>query len=345
MTFRTIMHLSGVPVFAAAAVALVISATNATRAAAAENDVTVALPATATLFAPFYVAEGAGIYKKHNLNVTTRLVPGPAAANAVAAGSADFSSSSGLVLLRAAARSAPLMSIGETNNELDVRVVVTKKALAEMKVTPDSPFEDRVKALKGRTIAVDAVSGIPDGVLRYILQVGGIKREDLQVTPMQPDAMLAALQSNTIDGIAFLSPTTIQAESAGNIVLFKDPADEKSLSAITPFPFNLIITNVDTCKKRPQVCTNMIAAIKEAEALMVEQPGKALEIMKAKFPSLSAEVVEKALLKTTKATNRSLMLSDKALANAQALGLAVGFLQPSEKLDSFTKVYTNEYNK
>jgi ABC-type nitrate/sulfonate/bicarbonate transport system substrate-binding protein len=314
-------------------------------AKAAEDDVVLALPTTATLFAPFYIAESGGFYKKHNLNVSIRLVLGPGAANAVVAGSADFSSSSGLTLMRAVAKGAPLVAIGETSSELDVRVIVSKKALAEMGVTAASPFESRVKALKGRTIAIDAVSGIPDGVLRYILAQAGVSRDDLRVTPLQPDAMLAALQSNTVDGIAFLVPTTLQAEAAGNVVLIKDPAEEKSLSALSPFPFNLIIANTDTCKKRPQVCSNMLAAIKEAETFMSTRQQDAVEMLKARFPSLPPEVLSQALQKTVKSINRSVAVSANSLENVEKLALAVGFMQEAEKVSPLSKLYTNAYNK
>lgn len=314
------------------------------QSASSQDQITIALPTTATLFAPFYIAESAGLYKKHNLDVSLRVVQGPGAANAVVSGSADFSSSSGLTLLRALSKKAPLVAIGETAKDLDVRVVVTPKALAEMKVTIDTPFAQRVAALRGRTIAVDAVSGIPDGVLTYILDRGRLKRGDLRVTPMQPDAMLAALQSNAIDGIAFLTPTTIQAELAGNKLLIRAPQNERDLAGLSPFPFNLVITRNDYCQKRRSVCERFLNSLKEAQTYMMTRKSESLQILQSRFPTLAPEVVEQSLQAMINASNPSLAISEMALKSAQNLGLQAGFMQNAD-LVPLNSAYTNDFNK
>lgn len=324
---------------------VVIAAISTTTVANAVDDVVVALPTAAINFAVFYVADTGGFYKKHGLNVATRLVPGPAAANAVAAGSSDFSASSGLTLVRAVAKGAPLISVAEINSEIDVRVIVTKKALAEMGITATSSFQDRIRALKGRTIAIDAVSGIPDGVFRYVLKQGGLSSNDLNITPLQSDAMLAALQTNRIDGIAFLSPTTIQAELAGNVVLIREPAGEQALSALSPFPYTVLITNTETCRKRPNVCANMIAALKETRTFLSTNTKEAVEMLKKNFPALSAELIEDTLRQALTGMRADLKISEKSFERVEQFSKSVGFLQDNESIPPSNKLYNGDYNK
>jgi len=55
-----------------------------------------ALPAVAAIFSSAYVAQDAGIYKELGLDVTEQMIQGIGSANAVIAGSMDFSMSSGV---------------------------------------------------------------------------------------------------------------------------------------------------------------------------------------------------------------------------------------------------------
>src|SRR5579863_9766945 len=74
-------------------------------------DVIFALPAPTLTFSAPFLAEDAGLYKKEGLNVSHRMLVGVEAVNAVIAGSADFTDSTGPVFLRANAKGQPLIAI------------------------------------------------------------------------------------------------------------------------------------------------------------------------------------------------------------------------------------------
>ena len=65
-------------------------------ASADTEQATLALPAIASIFTSLYVAQDAGIYKEVGLEVKEQVIQGIGSANAVIAGSIDFSSSSGV---------------------------------------------------------------------------------------------------------------------------------------------------------------------------------------------------------------------------------------------------------
>ena len=309
------------------------------------QSVVVALPATAMLFAPFYVAADKRFYKKHNLNVSTRLVVGPASANAVLSGSADFSAGSGITVLHAVAMGAPLIAIAESSNQLQMRIIVTRNALSQMSVGPNSPFEARVRALKGRIIAVGGINGITDAFLRYVLGRVGLTQNQIRLTTMQPDAMLAALHTGTIDGISLNAPTTTQAIAAGNVILVNDPAQEKPLVSLNPFAYNLVLTTDNECKSRPAVCVDMIKALKEAEVFMAAHPTESIAMLRPKFSHLSADILERAFHKTLEASNASLLVSARSMENAKEFSIAASILKPTQRLAPLRTVYTNAYNQ
>ena len=74
-------------------------------------DVIIALPAPTLTFAAPFLAEDAGLYKAEGLNVSHRMLVGVEAVNAVIAGSADFTMSTGPVFLRANAKGQALVAI------------------------------------------------------------------------------------------------------------------------------------------------------------------------------------------------------------------------------------------
>src|SRR5579875_1557324 len=91
----------------------------------------VALPAIAAIFSSLYVAQDAGIYKDVGLNVTEQVIQGIGSANAVIAGSIDFSSSSGVTLTRAFSRHQPVIGIANTFDRSGFWIIITKKIADE----------------------------------------------------------------------------------------------------------------------------------------------------------------------------------------------------------------------
>src|ERR1700749_152638 len=73
-------------------------------ASRAETPVVMALPNTSLTFSLAYVALDLGFWPKRGLAVTQPVITGPAAMNAVIAGSAEFSHSTALTFTRAAAK-------------------------------------------------------------------------------------------------------------------------------------------------------------------------------------------------------------------------------------------------
>ena len=140
------------------------------------EDITFAYPNIALTFSAAYLAEDKGFFAKHGLRVKGLLISGPGATNAVIAGSADFALASTVVQTRAAAKGQRLLSIA---NPLDRPVVqiILRKDLAP-NFDPKAPLNDRVRLLKDRTIAVDAIGSILHGFPLMLAKRAGLDTED-----------------------------------------------------------------------------------------------------------------------------------------------------------------------
>src|SRR5215813_1249785 len=163
-----------------------------------------AVPVVALAFSLGYLADDLNLWEKHGVKVKTVQISGIGAMNSVISGSTDLTQSSGSAVTRAAARGQRLLGIVGTINGPSVQVVLRKDLAAGF--DPKAPLVERVKALRGRTIAVDAVNSVIHAYLRYIAKRAGFDPEEIRVAVLQPPNMLAALQTKQIEGFAMAPP-------------------------------------------------------------------------------------------------------------------------------------------
>ena len=130
-----------------------------------------------------------------------------ASPNAVLAGSADFTMGTGPVFLRAAAQGQRFLAIANLVDRPMVELVLRKDVAEAAGITDKMPPADRAKALKGKTIAIQGVGSIIHAWQRYVANLGGLDIEnDVRIAPMDPAAMLPALENKAVDGYATSMP-------------------------------------------------------------------------------------------------------------------------------------------
>ena len=140
-----------------------------------------------------------------------------ASPNAVLAGSADFTIGTGPVFLRAAAQGQRFLAIANLVDRPMVELVLRKDVAEAAGITDKTPLADRAKALKGKTIGIQGVGSIVHAWQRYVANRGGLDVEnDVRIAPMDPPAMLPALENKAIDGYATSMPFTTQAVVKGS---------------------------------------------------------------------------------------------------------------------------------
>ena len=107
---------------------------------------------------------------------------------------------------------------------------------------------DRAKALKGKTIGIQGVGSIVHAWERLVVNRGGLDVEkDVRIAPMDPPAMLPALDNKAIDGYATSMPFTTQAVVKGHAIMLASAATDAP--ELLPFAYGLIYTRPEPARR------------------------------------------------------------------------------------------------
>ena len=306
-------------------------------------DVIIALPAPTLTFSSPFLAEDAGFYKKEGLNVSHRMLVGVAAVNAVIAGSADFTVSTGPVFLRANAKGQPLLAIANLIDRPLVEMVLRKDVYDALHVTPAMTLKQRGALLKGKTIAIQGVGSIIHAWERYVAATGGLDPEtDVRIAPMDQPAMLGALQTKAVDGFATSLPFTTQAVVGGQAEMFASAAQGAAPDLI-PFGYGLIMGKPSTCQENPDKCTRVVRALAESNRMIKEKPQQALEILSKRFKTMDPKVLSEAWKVVSAAHASDLHVSDAELEHSEEVNIKAKLLDPKDRVKSFAGLYTDKY--
>jgi ABC-type nitrate/sulfonate/bicarbonate transport system substrate-binding protein len=326
-------------------VLILIAALIVTPAAAQQpklEDGVMAVPVVSLAFSLGYLADDLNLWEKHGVRIKTVQISGIGAMNAVIAGSADFTQSSGSAVTRAASRGQKLLGIVGTLNRPSVQIVLRKDLAASF--DPNASIEKRVAALRGRTIAVDAINSVIHAYLRYVTKRAGIDPEEIRVAVLQPPNMLAALQTKQIDGFAMAPPWVQKPVLDGEAVMVAsgpagDPAE------LAPFANTLVAAKPETCAKRKALCEGVGQTFREAASVMLDRPNEALALLKKRFPQLDERQLAVAFEDIRKITPRDLRLSAEAFEKAERFNVEAGLLKPDETLKSYDGLFTDQFVK
>ncbi len=304
----------------------------------------VAIPAISFAFTGDYVAEDAGLYKAAGLDVDIKFLAGNAGFNAMISGAVDFSFSSGTNLDRAAARGQKMLAIANMNNLPPWDVVIRKSVADAAHFDPNAPLAERAKILKGRTLVVDGIGSAAHSFLRVIAMAGGIDPDSITVSALQPQEMLAAYQRGRIDGISLGPPwpQTLEQDGAAVVIasgLNGDPA------WLTPIGSSTVITRPQFCAQHRSICEKMGHALAAASKYVHEHPQETLAILQKRFPNTAPAVVAASFEAMRKAMPSSPTIEAKALENGDRINIEAGFIKPSDRLNTYDDLFTNEYLK
>jgi ABC-type nitrate/sulfonate/bicarbonate transport system substrate-binding protein len=309
---------------------------------AKEIEIVMALPAATLTFSAPFIAEDAGFYKKEGLRVTHRNIVGVGSVNAVIAGSADFTMGTGPVFLRAAAQGQRLFAIVNLVDRPLVELVLRKDVAEAAGITDKTPFHERAKALRGKTIGIQGVGSIVHAWERLVAHRGGLDIEkDVRIAPMDPPGMLAALQTKALDGYATSLPYTTEAVIRGNAVMLASAV--RDAPDLLPFAYGLVYTKPDTCTKAREKCARVARALAAANRFIHDKPGEALELLKKRFDKMDVSVLAAAWEIVAAAHAKDVRVTAEALTHSQQVSLESKLLEPKDALAKFDGLSTDEF--
>ncbi len=299
-----------------------------------------AVPVVGLAFSLGYLADDLNLWEKHGVKMKTVQISGIGAMNSVIAGSTDFTQSSGSAVTRAAARGQRLLGIVGTVNRPSVQLVLRKDLAVGF--DPKAPLEKRALALRGRTIAVDAVNSVIHAYLRYIATRAGFDPEEIRVAVMQPPNMLAAFQTKQIDGFT-MAPPWVQGPLADGTAVMIASGPDGDPPELWPFANTMVATKPETCIKRKPLCEAVGRVFRDAVAFMFDRPDEAQAVLKKRFAQIGDKQFALAFDDTRKITPRNLMLSAAGFENAERFNIEAGLLKPDEKLKSYHDLFTDQF--
>jgi NitT/TauT family transport system substrate-binding protein len=304
------------------------------------EDATMAVPVVGLAFSLGYLADDLNLWAKHGVRMKTVEISGIGAMNSVISGSTDLTQSSGSALTRAAARGQRLLAFVETLDRPSVQVVLRKDLAPGF--DPNAPLEKRALALRGKTIAVDAINSLIHAYVRFLAKRAGFDPEEIRIAVLQPPNMLVALQTRQVDGFAMAPPWVQKPALDGNAVMVASGPDGDP-SDLAPFVNTAVAAKPETCQRRKALCEGVGRTFQEAVAFLLDRQAEAIPILRKRFPQLDERQFAAALDDIRKITPRSLLVTKAGLENAEQFSVEAGLLKPDEKLKSYDGLFTDQF--
>jgi ABC-type nitrate/sulfonate/bicarbonate transport system substrate-binding protein len=310
-----------------------------------ETEIIFAIPALTLTFSTHFVAQDAGFFKKEGLKVTDRNLVGVASVNAVIAKSADFTMGTGPIFLRGAAQGQRMLAIANLVDRPLVELVMRKDVAEAAGITDKTPVADRIKALKGKTIAIQGVGSIVHAWQRYVTNRAGLDVEkDVRIAPMEPPAMFPAMENKAIDGYTTSMPFTTQAIVKGAAIMLASSTFDAP--ELLPFAYALVYTRPEVCTEKRDLCARMARAYVGAAKMIQEKPDEVFDtVLKARFPKMDPQLLAAAWKVAQKAHASDIRVNVRQLENSQKVSLDAKLLEPKDALKSYDGLFTDEFVK
>jgi ABC-type nitrate/sulfonate/bicarbonate transport system substrate-binding protein len=204
------------------------------------------------------------------------------------------------------------------------------------------PRAERAKALRGKTIGIQGIGSIVHAWQRLVANRAGLDVEkDVRIAPMDPPAMLPALENKGVDGYATSLPFTTQAVVQGSAVTLASAASDAP--DLLPFTYGLLYTKPDTCTQNREKCARIVRALAAANRFILEKPDEALGLLRKRFDKMDPAVLATAWQVVSKAHANDIKVPVVGLDNSQKVSLEAKLLDPKDALKTFDGLYTDEF--
>ena len=210
-------------------------------------------------------------------------------------------------------------------------------------ITDKTPLAERAKALKGKTIGIQGVGSIVHAWQRLVAHRGGLDVEkDVRIAPMDPPAMLPALENKAIDGYATSMPFTTQAVVKGSAVMLASGGERCARSAAVRLRPGLHAS--------PRPAATSARSARAWRARSPAPPGSSARSRTRRWSSCASASTSwirrcspppgRSCRRRTRRTSR---VTVAGLENSQKVSLEAKLLAEKDALKSFDGLYTDEF--
>ncbi|ADU70313.1 ABC transporter substrate-binding protein [Pantoea sp. At-9b] len=229
-----------------------------------------------TGFAPLTLAEKAGIFKKHGLDVDVKMIPQSSRHLAVASGTIQCAATTVETYISWNAAGVPIKQIVQLDKSYGADGLATRSDITS------------IKDLKGKTVAVDAPGTSPYFLLAWMLDKNGLTMKDVHLATMAPQAAAQSFAAGQNDAAVTYEPYLS--------VIRNQPKSGKILATTLDYPMvmDTLGCTPTFLKEHPQAAKALVASYYDALEMIKQQPDKSNEIMGAAVKSTGKEFAESA---------------------------------------------------
>ncbi len=248
------------------ACALAVALLAPSPAANAKDKLVVVMSSWDLLFWGTLAAKELGIFDKENLEVELVSTGGGAKSlAAVAGGDANFNIGAPASAFRANAKGSDVVMIAPAISQYTDNITMSDAWAKKNGLTPKSSYEDKLKALKGMTLAVSSVGGGASQLVRFLAKQAKLDPDrDITMTAIPEGAnMLAAMSLGRIDGFVIPPPTgNVAIKNHGAQSMFATGRGE--VKPLDGFVYIGVIARDSWLKKNPDVAVRFLRAQQQA---------------------------------------------------------------------------------
>ena len=228
-------------------------------------------------YSPFYVAEGMGLYKKHDLKVTLQNFSDPAMLpSAVASKVADGSMMTYDQLIGAVAQGQKLKVVMPIDYSNGGDAVLADKTINKM------------TDLKGKKVAYAPLSP-SDFLISYALKINGMSTKDISPVNMAPEAIPSAMASKAVPAGTTYEPNVSQILAMDGGAKFHVIYSSKEAPGLIA---DVLVFDESYIKKNRKPIAALVQAYLEGLAYMNSNPKEASEIIGKAIGVSGKEVLE-----------------------------------------------------
>ena len=267
---------------AACTIGLVLGAANSSSALAESGTVRLAITSKSVIYTPVYVAERMGLFNKHGIKVEILDAGG---GTKVAAGLAGGSITAAAMAIdhvfAGTTQDQKWVMFGQLMNKEPYTFAMRNDVAAARNITAASPYEDRVKALFGTTIAVSNLGSGTQLGLASAMAAFGVPPEKSKWVPIgDPMAMVMALEHKQVDVAGRApGPAEIAADRGSAIMVVDFSKDQVG----TAYPTIVVATTAAQLKDRAEDLRKLSIALREALEITRTKPDEAAAAIRNDF--------------------------------------------------------------
>lgn len=295
----------------------------------AAEEIVLTQPVDSLSFFPIYVARSLGYFQDEGiaLRMVSSAGGGPHI-QAVLSGRAQFTASPGSYQLNALKSGQKLIGVVNLLHRNVIGVVIHTDVARRLEITDSTPFEERIKKLKGLTLGMTRAGALTDNMAVQLVKMAGYDpSKDVRIIGIGGEtAMVAALESGKID-VMFIStphPERAIGDGVGTWLVNNAKGDNPRLRE---FMMAVLMTTPEYADQHPQVVRKMVRAVRRALTYIGEKPLD--DIVKTVEPFFGARV-KPALLRSAVETVKAATAVDGTM-NEEAVDATVRLLHDAGK--------------